>query len=167
MATLSEIRERMRLSEIATKQHSKQSIEQRQKEREQEEIVRLLKGQYVDRTKHVQLDPNLICPRCQGDNLHHVSVELFNRSEDSEQGDHFTIVVPESYGWLDEFGAGYPLAKSTVDSNMTRNPSSRRTGVIVNFTCEECGPGLSLNIAQHKGVSDAFWSFKQYQEHNK
>lgn len=45
-----------------------------------------------------------------------------------------------------------------------RNPSSRRDGLVISFTCEQCSrddPGdvIELTIAQHKGSTEIGWRF--------
>ena len=159
MANLEEIRARL-------KHFENQTVDHKHREAEQAKLVKILKGTYhTERHVPVILDPGLQCPRCSGENLHHQSVELFNRHEDAEQGDHITIAVPESLGWEDEFGLPRPVTKSSMDSNMKNNPSSRRTGVVINFCCEGCGHDLTLNIAQHKGTTEMYWNYIRYQEH--
>ena len=77
-------------------------------------------------------------------NLHQKSVEIFDREEDEETGLH---VVAERDKQL------------LVDEDMSNNPSSRRQGLKINFSCECCeGKVHTLNIAQHKGTTFVFWS---------
>ena len=93
----------------------------------------------------------LHCPRCAGRNLHHLGVVIYDRAEDAdnvirttvEGGTSRTAVVPNS-------GSG--------------NPSSRRDGLAILFSCEACGGDLAdpieLLIAQHKGSTEIIWRYK-------
>lgn len=96
----------------------------------------------------------LICPSCGSDHIHHIGVELFNRDEDS-QGDHITINVPQSLGWK---LIGHECPDNSVDSDMGLNPSARRSGVLVNFICEDCNDLISFGVSQHKGLSIVGWT---------
>lgn len=89
----------------------------------------------------------LRCPRCgdvRTDCLHHEDVQVFDRGED----DTITDVVAQVDG---------RLFVGKVPSEWVPNPSSRRTGLRVSFRCEECGDGLWLTIAQHKGSTFLRW----------
>ena len=80
----------------------------------------------------------MLCPGCGSANLHHEVVEVFNRSsEDSDTGLHIEI------------------EGLTVFQNpqMQRNPSSRRTGLVIHFECEPCESPVWLRITQHKGAT--------------
>ena len=77
-------------------------------------------------------------------NLHQTSVEIFDRQEDQKTGLH--VVARRGKQLL-------------VDEDMSNNPSSRRQGLKINFSCECCeGKVHTLNIAQHKGTTFVFWS---------
>ena len=90
----------------------------------------------------MQVHP-LLCPVCKDEHTHHERVEVFARQEDEETGTHTTIVG----------------ASVKVDKDMRNNPSRRRHGVRVYFTCEQCHheldgdspPMFQLLIIQHKG----------------
>lgn len=77
----------------------------------------------------------LLCPACGFDYLHHDSIEVFERKEDQEQGVHVTVQG----------------GKATVDHDLSGNPSVRRHGFLVRFSCEGCSARSVLSIAQHKG----------------
>jgi hypothetical protein len=77
----------------------------------------------------------LRCPFCEGDYLHHVRVEVFERSEDEPNGLHVSI-------------AG---KTARIDSDLAGNPSSRRHGLKIYFRCEMCARTSVLSLAQHKG----------------
>jgi len=88
--------------------------------------------------------PHLICPRCGGNNLHHEIVILYARHEDAN------VVI--------ETAVSRTFVES-VETDGSDNPSRRRDGLAICFSCEECGEGLQLTIAQHKGSSEIAWRF--------
>lgn len=91
----------------------------------------------------------LVCPRCGFDHMHHQEVERWDRSEDARIETHIL--------------AGYGHAQVQVEEESGRNPSSRRSGLIIRFECEGCGGGpddrIELSIAQHKGQTEIEWRF--------
>jgi hypothetical protein len=89
----------------------------------------------------------LECPRCRKDwfYLHHGLVEVFERGEDAEHVNRTTI-------------EGRLTTVDYVPNRGSGNPSSRRHGLRIYFSCEDCGDGLILNIAQHKGATFLEWS---------
>ena len=91
----------------------------------------------------VRIDPNdiLKCPSCDWSNLHHVSVEVFEREEDAMTGVHVHVEG----------------AHVLVDGDLTGNPSSRRTGLLIRFTCETCDTLSILQMIQHKGSTYMEW----------
>lgn len=84
----------------------------------------------------------LLCPGCQGEYLHHDTVDVFNRSEDADIGQH--VRIPND-GTL------------SIDAQMTGNPSVRRHRILIGFWCELCFGCFSLSLAQHKGMSFLEW----------
>jgi hypothetical protein len=101
--------------------------------------------------RSVELSPDhyggeqvLVCPRCGGGYLHHRGVISYDRNEDDKQ----TIET------LVENGT---TSVSVVPSTASRNPSSRRDGIAIQFECEGCGDSFELTIAQHKGVTLVAW----------
>jgi predicted GIY-YIG superfamily endonuclease len=85
------------------------------------------------------------CPACGYFFTHQEYYEIFQRNEDS---DGIRTIVQ--------------LNQTTVDTNMKGNPSSRRDGMRMFFTCEACHfhgdksedpPMFELLIYQHKGVT--------------
>ena len=84
----------------------------------------------------------LKCPRCKGIYLHHGVVSVFHR--EIEDRDTTAIVID---GWT---------ARVVVSS--PDNPSERRDGVSIAFTCEDCLFTGNLRIIQHKGVTLVNWS---------
>ena len=112
----------------------------------------------------------LCCPLCleewpdgRGVWLHQYGVEAFFREEDREEGVHGYVSDTKSF--LDVGGDC---------GGTSRNPSSRRSGLIVYFFCEWCSnlhpEGtendpiviLELCISQHKGVTLMEWLAKKY-----
>ena len=89
------------------------------------------------------------CPKC-GEafgSLHHETVKVFNH--DSE--DEMTGAYTEIRGTKVETRRNLPAG----------NPSNRRGGVVINFSCEQCGPNVgSLCIAQHKGATFTYWELE-------
>jgi hypothetical protein len=86
----------------------------------------------------------LICPRCRGDNLHHGAVTVYDRAEDDSQ----TLVMD----------VRSRRTRSRIEeSKNTANPSSRRSGIAIEFWCENCDNTSELTIAQHKGTSFLEW----------
>jgi hypothetical protein len=92
---------------------------------------------------------DLLCPRCGSEYLCHTGAVFFNRGEDGESVVRIEVDGPK-------------VGTSVVPSANSGNPSSRRHGMTIQFSCEQCsGPGdlLDLNIGQHKGVTEMTWSF--------
>jgi hypothetical protein len=91
-------------------------------------------------------DTLLHCPECGGENLHHGTVEVFNRRV--EDMPSMAVLIPDDGG------------PRTGDPS--RNPSSRRNGIAIGFWCEACGDDRggemhTLNIYQHKGSTYIEW----------
>ena len=93
------------------------------------------------------IGPELKCPRCCHEFLHHGQVTVFDRGEDDE----LTAVTTVDAGL-----SATHLRPSTDVSN----PSGRRDGIAIAFNCEGCGDGIELTIAQHKGVTALAWRFE-------
>ena len=106
------------------------------------------------------IDGDLACPTCNEGYLHQIRVDTFFRdSEDSERGMHVNADRHSMLG----------------DQSMVGNPSSRRDGVKIYFTCEFCHttedddddvvevnvesymPPHVLCIVQHKGFTHIYW----------
>ena len=101
------------------------------------------------RTSHVEFSPDwnneaLACPRCGGEYLHHLGVNVYDRVEDAEQ----TIETRVENG---------AASVSIVPSSNSRNPSLRRDGIAIQFACEFCNGTLELTLAQHKGATLVVW----------
>ena len=93
----------------------------------------------------------LLCPRCGGDNLHHLGVVVFDCSEDAK-------VLTRT-----EVNAGL-VASHLVPADPSGNPSSRRHGMVISFCCETCNARpIELRIAQHKGNTHVDWRYVAHQ----
>jgi ribosomal protein S27AE len=89
-------------------------------------------------------DGELLCPECGGSYLRHHTVTCFDRGEDA---DTVTVTTVDAFG----------LSRHTAGNNASGNPSARRDGATVQFTCENCGEPSTLYIAQHKGRTQIGW----------
>jgi len=92
-------------------------------------------------------DEGLMCPNCDSFNLHHRTVTVFDRYEDAEMTHVITVK------------RGIPTTHR-VPSRGCGNPSTRRDGLTIDFECENCEAGLTLQIAQHKGSTYLSWRVK-------
>ena len=77
----------------------------------------------------------LHCPACDGFYLHQSRTEIFNRTEDANEGTHVIIEGD----------------KVQADRDLTGNPSGRRHGLTIHFTCETCPANVQMHVYQHKG----------------
>ena len=84
----------------------------------------------------------LECPHCGCEYLHHVKIEVFNRQEDEIKGLHVCV----------------DRAGLTMDTELLGNPSPRRDGLRIHFSCEQCHSHPQLEIFQPKGCT--FVNFK-------
>lgn len=80
------------------------------------------------------------CPNCGSSYLHHGKITVHHR--ESEDGP--TISTSVDGAAIDDKASG-------------DNPSIRREGLVIDFTCEECSALPQLCIAQHKGSTHIFW----------
>lgn len=88
----------------------------------------------------------LQCPRCGDQYLHSGRIQTFDRpKEDATSG---RIVTVGKDVLVEE--------RANVDGN-SRNPSLRRHGIAIAFSCECCGDDLELTLAQHKGATLIGW----------
>jgi hypothetical protein len=93
-------------------------------------------------------EDGLACPDCGCFNLHHEKVTLYERREDAKA----TLVIEVAN------------ARTTVrvlPSSRTGNPSSRRHGLCIHFSCEGCPARPVLEIQQHKGTTYVEWSLSR------
>lgn len=78
-------------------------------------------------------------------NLHHGNVTVFKRREDAD----VTTVIAQD---------GDTAQVSTFPSADTCNPSPRRSGMLIEFSCEQCPwKSMQLAIFQHKGATFMEW----------
>jgi hypothetical protein len=91
----------------------------------------------------VRIDPSdiLKCPSCDWSNLHHVGIEIFEREEDAIVGVHVQVEDKAV----------------RIDDDLTGNPSARRDGMLIRFTCETCDATPILQMSQHKGSKYVEW----------
>lgn len=94
----------------------------------------------------------LACPLCNGDYLHQVRTEIFERSEDEVITQRTTV-------------RGSGVAVESVKSHKSGNPSLRRHGLRILFECEVCSSEnpkskMFLSIFQHKGNTWIGWEVK-------
>ena len=83
----------------------------------------------------------LICPNCGNEFLHQHSVSVFFRdAEDSKTG---------------KFARCTSKQIATIDDE--DNPSPRRDGLLVQFSCETCNADPELAIYQHQGETYVQW----------
>jgi hypothetical protein len=89
----------------------------------------------------IDINNVLECPSCNESNLHQTSVGVFFRKEDSDDG---------VFKKIDNTGVQY--------ANPSRNPSTRRDGLLISFVCEHCTADPELAIYQHKGSTFVEWN---------
>lgn len=87
----------------------------------------------------------LECPRCDGAYLHQEAVTVYDRREDAPQTIETTVV------------RGDGTVVRTVPSERSSNPSDRRHGSAIRFSCEGCSAEPELTIEQHKGNTYLAW----------
>jgi hypothetical protein len=87
----------------------------------------------------------LVCSCGNGGNLHQGNVTIFMRRED---GDTTTVIAQN----------GTTAQTCDFPSDDTCNPSPRRSGMLIEFECEQCPEkNLQLAIFQHKGDTFLEW----------
>lgn len=99
-------------------------------------------------TDQSNYDNGLECPKCGGNNLHHEEVTMYSRLEDDTST---TVTSVEVDG---------DVNVTQMKSQGCGNPSTRRHGLRVRFSCEMCGEVQDLCIAQHKGTTFMYWDGK-------
>lgn len=77
----------------------------------------------------------LRCKSCGFNCVHQERVDVFERGEDQEYGVHVSV----------------GNMKAVIDTSLTDNPSKRRDGVSIFYSCEACNDITRLDIYQHKG----------------
>jgi hypothetical protein len=96
------------------------------------------------------LENPLLCPQCGNGNLHHGRVVVYDRTEDAPK--------------IRETVIDKTIAISMVPSSQSRNPSSRRDGLAIEFNCESCDGLSELTVEQHKGSTYLNWRITRYAE---
>jgi hypothetical protein len=94
-----------------------------------------------------QYDHFLVCPRCRdwGECLHYNGrVTIYDRQEDDEDVTIIDVHDQIAYSCI-------------MDNEKSRNPSTRRNALTIQFWCENCDGRFELCIAQHKGSSFIGW----------
>jgi hypothetical protein len=86
---------------------------------------------------------DIACPNCGNGYLHQGTVHVFHRAK--EDADSERIIIEGDKVKLDDAGSN------------DANPSARRQGLVVDFTCEHCNAHPQLCLAQHKGATELFW----------
>lgn len=101
----------------------------------------------VNLDRDIGIGRALLCPRCGGSNLHHDTVAIFNRGEDEEQVRQTTVT------------ASATVVEITEGKD---NPSERRSGIAIQFSCETCEDKatMEMTIAQHKGTTFLRWRWR-------
>ena len=112
-------------------------------------MVESLKPVEIERVSDDPYWHDLCCPSCGEIFLHHGAVRVFSRGQDEETGLETVVSDRESH---------------TFVSSCCDNPSLRRHGLVIDFHCEHCSQGRSMDhvvgqlcISQHKGHTGIFW----------
>lgn len=77
------------------------------------------------------------CTNCGGEYLHQYETQVYNRRQE-DLGGLLTVVRTNA------------VTTNSID-DMTANPSSRRDGIRIMLSCEDCEGLTELTIVQHKG----------------
>ena len=104
------------------------------------------------------MDDVLVCPAdgCEGEYLHQERVDVFFREEDAESGMYSSTT------------RNVTIVHDDMHTDMDKNPSHRRDGIAIYFTCEQCHLGMNvadiedeefhvLEIVQCKGNTVIKW----------
>ena len=81
----------------------------------------------------------LLCPQCGYQCTYHEAITVFDRLGEDAESTFLTRVC--SYGTVTRL----------VPSSEVDNPSNRRHGLAIEFSCEGCNGISELTVAQHKG----------------
>ena len=90
----------------------------------------------------------LVCPGCGSAYLHSGRVTVYDRKAGKEDAEHTTVTTVRN---------GRAKTTEDIPSGHAGNPSDRRHGVAVAFSCEGCDGKFELTFAQHKGVTLPAW----------
>ena len=97
----------------------------------------------------------LCCPSCGfAGGMHHGVVEVWDRMEDRMKGTYLRSRSP----LIVNTAASVDHVSTRGSEGSSRNPSMRRSGIIITFECEMCpAKKFELKIAQHKGATLLDW----------
>lgn len=91
-------------------------------------------------------DAELLCPRCGESNLHHHTITVFDRNEDAAEVLRTTVAYKKT-------------TSEVVADKGSGNPSNRRDGLTISFSCEHCEEStFLLSVYQHKGSTYMAWT---------
>ena len=90
---------------------------------------------------------SLICPICEGDNLHQQAVGVYHNPFDSRREDSRGVLVTPD---------GECVVHTELHAGVL-NPSDRRDGIRISFWCEHSCKTPDLLIIQHKGTTYLGW----------
>jgi hypothetical protein len=89
----------------------------------------------------------LKCPGCGSEYLHHYEVRIWSRKEDAAHTEQITArALP----------GATPQALAEI-TNGEGNPSARRHGIAIRFSCEMCWQISELTLAQRTGTTMIGW----------
>lgn len=97
----------------------------------------------------------LLCPICESEYLHQIHVHVFNRKSESSKDQKITTI--ENTG-----GDESVLEHLPAHPLPPKNPSHRRQGLSIDFTCEDCHAPSRLHIYQYKGTSHIEWETSKH-----
>lgn len=94
----------------------------------------------------------VLCPHCQGCNLHHVGmIYNYRNSEDSKNGMEIKVGVDGcEWGW-GKYHEGIELNHVPIQINNSPKHIGRRGSILIEFICENGCEPFHMQILQHKG----------------
>ena len=93
----------------------------------------------------IDLDDGVLISPCGSHNIHQTRIDVYARTEDQPSMRHTSV-----------HNIAGDTASQTVPCT-SDNPSLRRQGLVLEFTCEGCEDTHHLSIAQHKGLTHTRW----------
>jgi hypothetical protein len=106
---------------------------------------------HSNQSAEVDEDGRLACPKCGDIYIHQGNITIFERRED----DNYVTVITQNDA---------EVTTARFLNADTCNPSSRRHGMLIEFTCEHCHASppefrqpFRLAIYQHKGNTFVEW----------
>jgi len=94
----------------------------------------------------------LLCPECGCNNLHQVAYFIYERREDAEESHLIKVLTSET-----EMGGPRKVVSTHSMVPSKDNPSARRQGMRIRFSCEQCHGYKILSVVQHKGTTYVEW----------